>query len=120
MAYITRYTADYWATKMLQSVGLNSRIDTCYGNLNDHYSPETDTIWLTVQTSNSQTAQAAAIACHEVGHANLCHQGFQGKRLEQEKQASALALKFLEEHLNPAQFQEAQEFLRKALATYQR
>lgn len=58
------------ARMMLDSYGLNNvtiaRVD---GELSDHFDPRTNTVGLSSAVCDGKTVSAAAIACHECGHA---------------------------------------------------
>jgi hypothetical protein len=114
-----RYRADYLAAKMVTKMGVyGTHIEMDYGVLTDSYDVTNYTVWLTVKTYTSNTAISAAIACHEVGHAYLCKNGFSGSRFEYETKATEIALHFLRDELTDEQFKVAERFLDAALKTY--
>lgn len=115
-----RYRADYLAAKMVTKMGVyGTRVEMDYGVLTDGYEVSNDTVWLTVKTYTNNTAISAAIACHEVGHAYLCKNGFSGSRIDHETNATEIALHFLRDELTEEQFKVAERFLAAALKTYE-
>ena len=58
------------AEKMLHDHGIyNVKVTHVKGHLTDHFNPVTMTVNLSDQVYSSRTAAAAAVACHECGHA---------------------------------------------------
>lgn len=58
------------AKMVLSSKGIyNVIVQPIAGNLNDHYNPKTNTIYLSENVYNASTPSAVGIAAHEAGHA---------------------------------------------------
>jgi len=65
-----RYTGAQIAEIMLRQNGIdNVSITSIEGTLTDHYNPQTQTVNLSADNYRSNDLAAAAIACHECGHA---------------------------------------------------
>lgn len=116
-----RYSGSYYAERMIWKChSFGTRVDTCYGSMEDGYEVASDVVWLSVDTFNNRTAISAAIACHEVGHAIVSKLGVKGSEYQIELYATTEALTFLAGELNAAQIAVAQKFLTQALATYRK
>lgn len=65
------------AETMLRDEGCPQvRIDTCAGELTDHYDPRNDTLSLSEANFRGASIASAAVACHEAGHAVQTARGY--------------------------------------------
>ena len=63
-------TAAEAARRLLDANGLyNVAINRIHGELNDHYDPRTNALYLSDAVHDSRSTASIGIACHEVGHA---------------------------------------------------
>lgn len=117
----TRYDGSYYADRMLWYLNVpGTRVETCYGSLEDGYCVSSDVVYLTAHTHSTRSAISAAIACHEVGHAVVYKSGFVGSEYETEYRATKEALTFLARELSTDQLIVARDFLYQALSTYKK
>lgn len=66
----THMTGAQIARKMLDDNGLHHvQVNCVAGTLTDHYDPRTQTVSLSEDIYSSTSVSAAAVACHECGHA---------------------------------------------------
>lgn len=70
------------AEKMLQAHGIsNVRVTATPGNLTDNFNPRTMTLNLSESVYGSASVSAAAVACHEAGHAVQHAEGYAPLRM---------------------------------------
>lgn len=65
----SRLTGAQAASRLIQTGGLNVRVEPTPGTLTDHYDPKTNTLRLSQQNFQGNSVAALAVSAHELGHA---------------------------------------------------